>query len=875
MDLQDGDQPDSRTRARRRETFVTLVLVAALCVIVAGILVGVWIILDKPWASQGAGAAGGATAGTAGSAGAQSAMRPLPPMGRDPSVRPVVPGMALPLDETAGKTADEAAAAPVAPKQTKPPAAGPAPLARPVTPAVPEAPHPTLVARVSSDRTLVNDANVEASIRRGVGFLLGKVKAGKIENIGNDSEGEGKQALIVYALLQAGISLHDENLLPTAEPLATLITQLKAFPMDGDRATYSRSLRIAALCSHNRPEDRATIEADLKWTLRASVQGSYGYSMPEVGKKAENFSWDNSNSQYGALGAWAAQIAGYEIPTGYWAEVATHWQDTQGKDGGWGYHKDDEQTAQMTAAGVNMMFLSADLMGENVLAKQHSRSAMVTTIERGLSWLATERRVAVFTGHFGYTMYSVERAGLASGRKYFGDADWYRELAKRALESQSDNGSWPGGDGEMVDTPFAILFLSRGRPPVLMSKLRYTGDNPQVNWQRMPRDAANLAHYATKQTERQLNWQVVDADRDWQNWTDSPVLLMTGNRPPELDEVLVAKLKSYCLAGGMLFTHADGGSDKMDAFAAELAGRLTPHGALADIPAGHPIYNIGRNTKADDGTYPHLQGLTVGSRLWLVHSPDDITNRWIRRPGVSVRRYMDTGLNVGLYAISRVTLRNRIDTPYISRPAAEPSGTATVVRVVHSGEWDPEPMAWRNFSNQWQTNTGLAVKTTDTAHTPDLNPTQVQLAHLTSHSAFTLAPDEAARLKGYVEAGGVLLADVTGGDEAVAADVKAAAATVAGQQLTELQPGHPALKGQFNGMSDWVNPAVTPFASDMGRRKVHLYGAKVGKGWVIYSPLDLTTGLLGTTPWNVAGVRYDNARSLAANLLIWQSAGCP
>src|SRR5207248_8214444 len=114
-------------------------------------------------------------------------------------------------------------------------------------------------------------------------------------------------------------------------------------------------------------------------------------------------------------------------------------------------------------------------------------------------------------------LYGIERAGLASGFKYFGKHDWYRELAQRILLTQGGDGAW--GESNVIETAYHLLFLSRGRHPILMNKLRFDG-----YWANRPRDLANLARFAGKQLERPLNWQVVPLDNDYTDWMDSPIL---------------------------------------------------------------------------------------------------------------------------------------------------------------------------------------------------------------------------------------------------------------------------------------------------------------------------------------------------------------
>ena len=80
-------------------------------------------------------------------------------------------------------------------------------------------------------------------------------------------------------------------------------------------------------------------------------------------------------------------------------------------------------------------------------------------------------------GHNNYGWYGVERIGVASGYKYFGTTDWYAAGADELVKQQNKDGSWRSnfpGATPIPDTAFAMLFLSRGRAPVVMNKLDYS-----------------------------------------------------------------------------------------------------------------------------------------------------------------------------------------------------------------------------------------------------------------------------------------------------------------------------------------------------------------------------------------------------------------
>src|ERR1700730_14341639 len=74
-----------------------------------------------------------------------------------------------------------------------------------------------------------------------------------------------------------------------------------------------------------------------------------------------------------------------------------------------------------------------------------------------------------------YNLYGLERAGRLSGLRFFGAHDWYREGCQWLGRRQPADASWHEAgyydQWPVVSTSFALLFLSKGRTPVLISKL--------------------------------------------------------------------------------------------------------------------------------------------------------------------------------------------------------------------------------------------------------------------------------------------------------------------------------------------------------------------------------------------------------------------
>src|SRR5439155_13487644 len=268
----------------------------------------------------------------------------------------------------------------------------------------------------------------------------------------------GRDALGVLALLHAGQASKDERLNPHSPFVASILDQLRQMQMTDPVATYTHSLRAQALSVYNRSIDRGVLDADTRWLINASVKGAYTYHKPPEGTtQPTNFGWDNSNSQYGALGVWAAAEAGFAVPSSYWIDVQSHWEQTQGKNGAWDYNIGGPGTLLMTAAGVNMLFVANETLSAQRPEAQIARPPFSPNLQAGLDWLAQGDNCVTLSAWPFYTLYGMERAGLACGFKMFGNHDWFRDLAVYALQAQNaNNGAW--GNGE-VDTAFALLFL--------------------------------------------------------------------------------------------------------------------------------------------------------------------------------------------------------------------------------------------------------------------------------------------------------------------------------------------------------------------------------------------------------------------------------
>jgi Domain of unknown function (DUF4159) len=722
--------------------------------------------------------------------------------------------------------------------------------------------------------TIALEDQIGQSIDRGVNYLLGEFRDGRLRGTDGTRDGgaSGLDALCVYALLQAGEATHDERLGPHSPLVDQMLKMLKAAPIE-QSATYSRSLRAAALGVYNRGEDRAALRADAEWLMRATMDGAYTYGMPAHPASEGENRWDNSNSQYGALGVWAASEAGdrlvnaikeviVEVPNAYWQKVEDHWLNCQLPNGEWGYSpRTQNGRLSMTVAGITMLFVTQDQLGAIKVPTTLGRPPFIPALERGLHWLETDdNSVSLPFDHKTYNLYGLERAALASGFKYFGTHDWYRELASNALIAQMPDGAW-GGE-QLVDTSFTLLFLSRGRHPILMNKLRFDG-----YWANRPRDIANLTRFASYELERPLNWQVVSLKSDWTDWMDSPILYIASHEPPKLTDSDYDKLRSFAENGGLIFTHADGGSAPFNRFVADLSKRLFPDYPLQTLLPDDEIYSAQYN-KIDPK--PPLQAVSNGSRLLLINSSTELNKAWQLRDYKPHPADFQIGMNIFIYAAGKTNFRNKLRTTVVPDPQVTPVGTVPIARLQYPGAWNPEPAGWPRFSRQFLGETSVKLDITP-VDLRDLRFTNFTVAHLTGTKEIHVDAFQVKAITDFVDAGGTLLIDACGGSAAFGDSVRNELLAQAFPH-TLLQPlpnDHSILLGTGPCMAP-VTPHLRPRAAELqGSPVVSLEYLQEGRGTVIFCPVDLSTALLGTNTYAVLGCDPESAHELMKNAVLW------
>jgi hypothetical protein len=609
----------------------------------------------------------------------------------------------------------------------------------------------------------------------------------------------------------------------------------------------------------------------------AFTKGMFPYAF-DKGKAIGEGWYDHSVSQYGVLAMWALNQMNIEVPADYWRVTETAWREQQNDDGGWSYkfrEGDGTSTVPMTAAGLATLFITQDYV--------HSMEGLACTgnvkdkhLELALRWMSANFKK--FEGNY-YALYGIERVGVASGYKYFGDQDWYQVGADFLVRTQHEDGSWGDEQGrdnakKIPNTGFGLMFLVRGRAPVLMNKLDYTvdaaGDKPKPgSWNQRPREVANITRWVGKQVEKDLNWQIVNLTAKAEELHDAPILWISGREALNFTDEQQAKLKQFVEGGGLILGHADCANKAFADSFKKLGSKLFPY-EFKELPEGHPIYTNQQYNRKLWKTPLSVLGLSNGAReLMLLIPAADPGKAWQTQAfmGKDKEPLAQLMADIFLYSVDKKNLRNKGET-YIVTPGPSPATkTIKVARIEYAGNWNPEPGGWRRLSavmhNQHETD--LAVESLKLG---EGKLAGFPVAHLTGTTKFALQTKEEAELKKFVEDGGTLIVDATGGAGEFAVAAEGILTKILGAKAFSVVKADSEI---LNNASDTAGAVeYRQFAKKvLGNIKTpRLRMATPGKGRVFLSQEDLSVGLVGQPVDGIHGYEPKTATAIVANIIL-------
>ncbi len=682
----------------------------------------------------------------------------------------------------------------------------------------------------------------------------------------------GRTALAVLALLSSGESSQDPRIKSAVDFLLKTPTQ----------GVYALGLRCQLwLQLPPTPATREAMLRDSKILFTSAKQTGNAKGMYDYAPGSSK-AYSHSRSQYAVLGMWAAAQSGVEVPDSYWRMVEEAWRRNQETSGGWTYMspKDNEHPATpgMTTVGVATLLITQEYLRaqDGVQCKGNQTN---DAIEKGIKWLgenmdkfATDKS---YSRDFPYpTLYAYERVGVASGLRYFGGVDWYDKGSTWAIKKQSEAGNWGSGQSSLfssvAETSFAMLFLAKGRAPIVISKFRYDNGKKEANWNQRSRDAANAVRFIGRTIERELTFQVVDNKASLEDILEAPLMYIAGNEDVDWTDADKAKIKAYVEGGGIVVANADCGNASFTTAIKKLAKDMFPDSEFGELPQDDLIYT-NYYPRKNWKTKPSVLALTNGARVQMVLFPQaDPAKAWQLQDSKSRLELFELPADLLLYAVDRQNLRYRGERYYISdNPSIKPKTTITVARLKYAGFWDPEPGGWRRLSNLLKRTRSTAIETKPA----ELGKGQIgdaKIAHLTGTYEYSFTAAQTDEMKKFAEAGGTLVIDVAGGNAKFATSAESALATMFPDQKLETLPSdHKLYATPVGGTADEIVYRNYAIRNGVGRTTTpRLQGITInGRLAVIYSREDLSVGLVGQAVDGIIGYSTATATKLMTRIL--------
>ena len=737
----------------------------------------------------------------------------------------------------------------------------------------------------------VTREEVERAIREGVRFLKQEQRGdGSWSDVDNDAH-TGSTSLVTLSLLTAGEPVNS----PT---IRRALGYLRNFGPDELKSTYAVALQTMVFAAAEPERDQLKLVANVEWLTRAQIRpadrvnwpGSWTYSV------IKNRHGDNSNSQYALLGLHAANEVGIPVRPDVWTLARSYWENCQHRDGGWAYTPDASSPASgsMTSAGISSLIITGlkRYQGQETLVGDEihncGKGGLNVDLMRGIDWMANHFRVGENFGHGQqwryYYLYGMERAGRLTGRRFFGEHDWYREGAEKLVHDQDPlRGFWRGAIFEqdpVVATSFSLLFLAKGRSPVLVNKFRH---GPKADWDNDADDIRNLVGVVSRDWKpllggQLLTWQIVDPNVSTvEDLMQAPIAYFNGHKAPEFTEEGKKNLRDFVEQGGFIFAEACCGEKEFDSGFRELMKEIFSEEEykLHPLAEEHAVWRA-RHLLSPD-VHP-LWGIEHGCRTVVIYSPEDLSCYWNQAENSpanpAVIKALRVGQNVVDYATGRELPADKLAVREVKdfKPDSPRRGALHIAKLVHAGDWNVAPLAIPNLTTSLRQKSGLDVVINHKELFPnDPNIVHYPLIYLHGRAAFTYAKEDTDAIRRHLApGGGTLFADAACGSPAFDASFRKFVATLLPNAPLVPIPRDDEIYSKKVGY-DLADVHFTK-AVGGGVDYPQLEGIKIDGHWaVIYSKYDLGCALERHQGLDCKGYSYESALRIATNIVLYST----
>ncbi|MDR1960333.1 MAG: DUF4159 domain-containing protein [Planctomycetaceae bacterium] len=731
----------------------------------------------------------------------------------------------------------------------------------------------------------------------------------------------GVTAFCTLALLNAGV--------PKEDPvIQKSLTHLRRFPASETNSTYTIATQCMVYALADPERDRALIREGVAWLEKAQIRsddlenGGWGYQL--------NYNLaDNSNSQFAVLGLYEAERVGIPASHETWLRAKEYWEKRQNANGSWGYSTmQKEPRGSMTCAGMASLLIAdttlnrraATVLNGLILCCQPLSVDTEDRVEKGLKWLRDHFTVAqnpaVSTNQFWvhYYLYALERVGRLSAKRFIGSNDWYREGTNALLiEKGNFVDSWKAEPQEQYDhlaTSFALLFLVKGRRPILVSKLQYgNGDR----WNAHPSDLKHLTLYAEKNWKFEMSWQLIDsAKATADDLLQTPVLYFCGDRSPlsgnaRQDQKLVESLRGFLEGGGFLFAEAYSEDDTFDAGFRELMNRVLPEEGYEFhlLDPSHPIWAAEKTIPVNQ--LRPIEGIDFGCRTSVVYVPPMRNLREMPKPvraslsclwelaelrpraepysetiQVEINAGLDTGLNILAYATGRElkykyeipeTVIRKLNSHLPSRGKIQ----AAMLDVMGSANAAPRAIAKLVQKIALEQQIPIEVRVNQITLDDD-GIFNYPVLFLHGRNSFQLSAAQRERLKTYIDRGGFLFVNAICASQPFIDSFRREMAEIfPDTALTRLAANDPFLTDACGGYNLQRVTVRIPQKSPERRSEIvsreippELEGIRMENRWsIVFSPYDVSCALEDMSTMECQGYTQEDAFKLGLNAILY------
>ncbi|MGE3820887.1 MAG: DUF4159 domain-containing protein [Isosphaeraceae bacterium] len=734
----------------------------------------------------------------------------------------------------------------------------------------------------------VNRDQVETAIKNGMRYLREAQRGdGSWVDAENDAR-SGTTSLVTLALLTAGE--------PADSPtVSKALEYLRNFSPRDLNNTYAVGLQTMVFAAATPERDQLKLTANVAWLERAQIKAGERVDWPGswTYNEFKALRGDGSNTQYALLGLNAAAEVGVPVKPEVWTLARKYWEQAQLRDGSFPYTPDvDNSSASMTTAGISSLIITGlkRFQGQEFLRGEEiencGKGGMNISLQRGIDWMSRNFYVGQNfpSGQQWkyYYLYGLERAGRLSGQRFFGQHDWYREGAAELVQHQDRlEGFWEGvgaeqgRGGRVVSTAFALLFLAKGRAPVLINKLRH---GPSADWNNDPDDVRNLVDTVSRDWKHLLTWQVVDPNvASVEDMLQAPIVYLNGHLPPEFSAEGEKMLRTYVEQGGFIFAEACCGRSEFDKGFHDLMRRVFPEPEyqLKPLSEEHAVWRSRHVLKPE--IHP-LWGIEHGCRTVVIYSPGDLSCYWNQMEAnpsnPAVIKAKRVGQNVVDYATGKELPADKLTIREVRdfRPEVPKRGALRIGKIRHAGDWNVAPLAIPNLMTSLRDKLGYDVVVSHRELFPsDPNLVNFPLVYVHGRAALTFNASDMEALRRHLDpGGGTIFADSACGNPAFDASFRRVVAEMLPDNPLVPIPRDDELFTRKVGYD--LSDVQYSQASGGGRDYPQLEGVKIEGHWaIIYSKYDIGCALERHQGLDCKGYTPESAIRIATNVVIYST----